>query len=305
MTTKRISYAMTQLFTEQSNPKSTDLDILSVGDILRLINEEDHMCAEAVKSMLPLIEIVVENIVDRFSRGGRILYLGAGTSGRIAIMDAAEIPPTFGIDPERIQARMAGGQGSVVRAQEQHEDNVSEGAAAVREWGASELDCVIGLATSGKTPYVISGLEEARHAGAFTAFICANLCPEYLADVVIQCITGPEVLTGSTRMKAGTAQKMMLNMISTAAMVKLGRTYQNRMSHIATGNVKLYSRAIETLSMCCDVSPDEAKELLHKCGCELPLALVVGIGGCELETARHALEKAGGKVRAALAQVRG
>ena len=304
MPNKKTAYDMTQMVTEQANPMTTDLDILSVSEILRLINEEDQSCALAVKKVLPLIEIIVDNVVERFSRGGRMLYMGAGTSGRIAIMDAAEIPPTFGIEPERVQAVMAGGQGSVVRAQEQHEDNISEGALTVREWHPTELDCVIGLATSGKTPYVISGLEVAHRAGAFTAFICANPCPEHLADVVVHCITGPEVLTGSTRMKAGTAQKMMLNMISTAVMVRLGRTYQNRMSHIAAGNVKLYSRALETIVSCSDVSMETAQEILLQCNYDLAHALVVSISGCDADTAKQALTTAGGKVRGALELIR-
>lgn len=294
------SYSVSHMITEQANPNTMNLDLMSVSEILHTINEEDKNCALAVEKVLPLIEEIVNNVIERFGQGGRILYMGAGTSGRVAIMDAAEFPPTFGVEPERIQARMAGGKTSMIKAQEQHEDNMSEGADTVNEWRPTKLDCVIGLATSGKTPYVISGLKAARDAGAFTAFICANPASEDIADVVVPCITGPEVLTGSTRLKAGTAQKMILNMISTATMVRLGRTYKNRMSHIAAGNIKLYSRALETIVMCSDVEESEAAEILKSCDFELPTALVVSIGKCDVETARKKLSVANGKVRAAL-----
>ena len=294
------SFSLSQMVTEQANPNSMNLDLMSVSEILHTINDEDKNCALAVEKVLPLIEEIVNHVVDRFGRGGRILYMGAGTSGRVAIMDAAEFSPTFGVDAQRVQARIAGGNTSVTKPQEQREDNISEGAQTVLEWNPTELDCVIGLATSGKTPYVISGLKAARDAGAFTAFICANPASSDIADVVVPSITGPEVLTGSTRMKAGTAQKMILNMISTATMVRLGRTYKNRMSHIAAGNVKLYSRALETLVMCSDISEDEAKRILEAADFELPTALVASIGKCDIKTARNMLSESNGKVRAAI-----
>lgn len=293
-------YELTGMVTEQANPKTMEMDTFEISEILRVINEEDKTCAFAVEKVLPEIEKIVTALVDRFARGGRILYLGAGTSGRIAIMDSAEFPPRFGIDPDRVQVGMAGGSGSIIRAQEANEDDKTEGSEIVRDWNPSEIDCVIGLATSGKTPYVISGLHEARAAGAFTAFICANPVSDDIADVVVPCITGPEVLTGSTRLKAGTAQKMILNMISTATFVKLGKTYKNRMSHIATKNIKLYKRAIETISVCCDMPEDEAEALLIKAGKELPVALVCGVAKCDIETAKEKLQLTGGKVRAAI-----
>lgn len=300
MISDKKGYSLSGMITEQANPKTADLDLMSIGEILHCMNEEDKTCAYAVEKVLPLVEKIVENVVDRFGHGGRILYMGAGTSGRIAIMDAAEFPPTFGVEVERIQARMAGGKASMIKAQEQHEDSINEGAETVLEWNPTELDCVIGLATSGKTPYVISGLDVARKAGAFTAFICANPASNEIADVVVSCITGPEALTGSTRLKAGTAQKMILNMISTATMVTLGRTYKNRMSHIAAGNIKLYSRAVETLVMCCDIEESEAKNLLEITDKRLPVALVMGVAKCPLEKAEECLMKSGGKVRAAI-----
>ncbi len=293
-------YELTGMITEQPNPKTTEMDTLETSELLKIINDEDKTCAFAVEKVLPEIEKIVTALVERFGRGGRILYLGAGTSGRIAIMDSAEFPPTFGIDPERIKVGMAGGSGSMVRAQEANEDDKTEGSEVVMDWNPTENDCVIGLATSGKTPYVISGLQVARAAGAFTAFICANPVSDDIADVVVSCITGPEVLTGSTRLKAGTAQKMIMNMISTATFVKLGRTYKNRMSHIETKNIKLYKRAIETISICCDMPEDEAEALLIKADKKLPIALVCGVAKCEVETAKEKLELTGGKVRAAI-----
>ena len=298
------TYKLSGMITEQANPGTKDLDTMPIRGILHTMNEEDKNCALAVEKVLPQIECIVEQVVERFGRGGRILYMGAGTSGRIAIMDAAEIPPTFGIDADRVQATMAGGKASMVKAQEAREDDSIDGAEAIREWNPTEVDCVIGLATSGKTPYVLAGLKAAKEAGAFTAFICANPVPNDIADVVVSCITGPEVLTGSTRLKAGTAQKMILNMISTASMVKLGRVYQNRMSHIAAGNKKLRSRAIETLTICCDISESDATQLLDYTNGELPVALVVGITKCDKEKAKEKLEITGGKVRAAVAMLR-
>jgi len=293
-------YVLTGMVTEQANPKTSELDTMDVSDILKLINDEDKTCAYAVEKVLPQIEKIVNALVERFGRGGRILYLGAGTSGRIAIMDSAEFPPTFGIDPDRVKVGMAGGAGSMVKAQEAREDDKTEGSEVVMDWNPGPDDCVIGLATSGKTPYVISGLQVARAAGAFTAFICSNPVSEDVADVIVSCITGPEVLTGSTRLKAGTAQKMIMNMISTTTFVKLGKTYKNRMSHIATKNIKLYKRAIETISICCDMPEDEAEALLIKADKELPVALVCGVAKCDIDTAREKLKITDGKVRAAI-----
>lgn len=304
MSSEQKNYTIAGMVTELANPNTTDFDLMPLDQLLETINKEDQQVALAVHEVLPQVEKIVEQVIERFGNGGRILYMGAGTSGRISVMEAAEFPPTFGIAPERVQVLMAGGTSSVFRAQETHEDDAAAARAGVMEWKPTPLDCVIGLATSGKTPFVISGLNTAREHGAFTAFICANPVDASIADVVVSCVTGPEVLTGSTRLKAGTMQKMIMNMISTASMVKLGRTYGNRMCYITTGNLKLHSRSLETVSVCCGVTKEEAAELIAQADGSLAVALVMGLSGKSVQQSREQLELAKGKVRVAVEMLR-
>lgn len=288
------------LETEQENVRSHDLDLMSTREMLDILNTEDTLVAIAVRRVLPKIARIVDACAGRLRSGGRLLYVGAGTSGRIAYMDAAECPPTFGVSQELIQVRMAGGKEAVFRAQEAMEDEDAMGIRDVTEWGVAGKDCVIGIASSGRTPYVLSALAKAREAGAFTALICANKVPDEYADVVVCCITGPEVLTGSTRLKAGTSAKMILNMISTSVMIRCGRTYGNHMCYIRSSNGKLSNRIVNTLRQCCGMEQDEAVELLNQAGGSLAVALTMALSGADAEKAQRALEERGGYVREAV-----
>lgn len=290
-----------KLVTEKINPASIDMDLLETEQLLKVLNQEDAKVAAAVQEVIPQIARIVDACAQRFEKGGRLLYMGAGTSARLAYMDAAECPPTFGVSPDLIQVAMAGGREAVFAAQEKVEDAVESGKKAVEDWITSENDCVIGIAASGRTPYVLSGLDEARKRGAFTALICSNPADEKAADVVVSCITGPEALQGSTRLKAGTATKMMLNMISTAVMIRRGRTFGNHMCYIQGTNGKLASRAIGIVEECCGVEESRAIELLEASNGSLALALVIELSGHDKETAQKALEKADGSVRNAVA----
>ncbi|MBE5783310.1 MAG: N-acetylmuramic acid 6-phosphate etherase [Clostridiales bacterium] len=292
-----------RLVTEKSNPASKDMDLLPTEQLLGILNDEDAKVAPAVRLVIPKIAQIVDACAKRMAEGGRILYMGAGTSARLAYMDAAECPPTFGVSPDLIQVSMAGGKEAVFKAQEKVEDARESALKAVEEWGARPQDCVIGIAASGRTPYVLSGLNAAREKGAFTAFICSNPADEEVADVVVSCITGPEALAGSTRLKAGTAAKMILNMISTCVMIRLGRTYGNHMCYIQGTNGKLASRAIGIVEECCGVSAETAEKALMEAEGSLALALTMQLSGCEKERAAAALERACGNVRNAAAML--
>ena len=240
------SQSLRDLATEQPNPRSAQLDRLSVHALLRVINREDATVAAAVKRALPAIARAVERIVPRLKNGGRLFYIGAGTSGRLGCLDASEMPPTYGVAPMLVQGIIAGGPKALTRSQEGAEDDGAAGVSDIRKRKISKADAVIGLSVSGRARYVREALTEARRRGAFTACITCNrnslLIP--CADIAIVVETGPEVVTGSTRMKAGTAQKMILNMISTAAMVKLGRVTGNRMTDLQIKCDKLRARAV-------------------------------------------------------------
>lgn len=294
-----------RLTTEKTNPASRDMDLLPTRQLLSILNDEDAKVAPAVRLVLPEIARIVDACAERMGRGGRMLYMGAGTSARIAYMDAAECPPTFGVPPTLFQVAMAGGREAVFQAREGVEDAEESAARAVREWGAGTQDCVIGIASSGRTPYVLSGLRAAREAGAFTALIAGNQVDGGLADVVVSCLTGPEALAGSTRLKAGTAAKMILNMISTAVMIRLGRTYGNHMCYIQSSNGKLSARTIGILMECCGIGRPEAEEALKEAEGSLALALTMKLSGQGREKAEKALEKCGGRVRDAVQSLTG
>lgn len=288
------------LTTEQENLYSRDLDLLTTERMLDIFNTEDMLVAVAVRRVLPQVARIVDACAERMKQGGRFLYVGAGTSGRLAYMDAAECPPTFGVAPDLFQVRMAGGKEAVFCAQEGMEDGEKAGADAVKEWGATEKDCVIGVASSGRTPYVLSALQTAREKGAFTALISANEVPYELAEVVVCCVTGPEALTGSTRMKAGTSAKMIMNMISTAIMIRMGRTYGNHMCYIKSTNGKLSARLVTTLRQCCDISKEEATAILQEAEGNLAVALTAALAQAPVQQAKAQLEAEGGHVRKAV-----
>ncbi|MDQ7843172.1 MAG: N-acetylmuramic acid 6-phosphate etherase [Armatimonadota bacterium] len=290
------------LVTERRNPRSMRLDVMSTAEIVALINDEDATVAAAVRGALPEIARAADLIADRLRRGGRLFYVGAGTSGRIAMLDAAEWTPTFGTDPGLVRAVVAGGAEATIAAASALEDDAEQGAQDLAVHDPVPSDVVVGIAASGRTPYVLGALRKARAAGAATIALCSNANTPMAeeADLAIVVLTGPEVLTGSTRMKAGTAQKMVLNMLSTAAMVRLGKVYSNLMVDMVPANEKLLHRARRIVAEAAGVSPAQAAQVLEAAGNHVKTAIVMAVLRCGRDEARAALERAGGMVRIAL-----
>jgi N-acetylmuramic acid 6-phosphate etherase len=285
--------------TEQPNPRSARIDQLSTLEIVDLINAEDRMVAEAVAEERREIARCVDMVVDCFRRGGRLIYVGAGTSGRLGVLDAAEMPPTYGTDPAMVQGVIAGGFEALVRAQEGAEDRPEDGAAAMDERGVGSDDFVLGIATSGTTPYVHGALARARERGARTGFLLCTYPPPALADlhdVVIAPLVGPEVITGSTRMKAGTATKMVLNTLTTSAMVRLGKVYGNLMVDLQVTCEKLRDRGERILTQVLDIERPEAERLLEEAAGHVKTAIVMGRLGLPPAEARRRLTDAGGLI---------
>ncbi|MFS8513650.1 MAG: N-acetylmuramic acid 6-phosphate etherase, partial [Planifilum fulgidum] len=265
------------LTTERENEKSVGLDEMSPLEIVTLMNEEDRTVAEAVSKALPAIAEAVEVIVASFKAGGRLIYAGAGTSGRLGVLDASELPPTFGLDPSRAIALMAGGREAVFQAKEGAEDDAEAGRRDLQGIRLEARDAVVGISASGRTPYVVGALRYAKEIGAKAISLSCNRGSRMssVADVAIEVVTGPEVLTGSTRLKAGTAQKMVLNMLSTAAMVRLGKTYKNLMVDVKPTNEKLVDRARRILMKATGVSYEEADRALKAADLQVKVALVM------------------------------
>ncbi|MCS7082865.1 MAG: N-acetylmuramic acid 6-phosphate etherase [Bacteroidetes bacterium] len=303
MSDRALFEQLQRLLTEQRNPASQHIDLADTEEILRIINAEDHKVPEAVEREIPYIAQAVELVVTAFRAGGRLFYVGAGTSGRIGVQDAAECPPTFGTDPEMVQAIIAGGPEAVFRAQEGAEDRKEDGARAIRERGVCARDVVCGLAASRRTPFVVGAIEEARKLGARTIFVTCNPRHEFdlEVDVAICPVVGPEVIMGSTRMKCGTAQKLVLNMISTAAMIRLGKVYENLMVDLQLTNQKLRQRARRILMMITGVDYETASRALEAASGHVKTALVMLLAGVDAGEARWRLEAAGGVVRRAIA----
>lgn len=293
---------MKHLKTEQANPRSRGLDTMSSLDIVRIINAEDARVAQAVKRELPQIARAVDVIAESLGRGGRLFYVGAGTSGRIAFLDAAECPPTFGTPPRLVRAVIAGGNKAMKKAVEGAEDSARNGALDLRRAKLKARDVVVGIAASGTTPYVLGALRYSRQVGARTIGLTSNpISPlARLAEITIAPSTGPEVIAGSTRMKAGTAQKMVLNMLSTGAMVKLGKVYEHWMIQMKLTNDKLEKRAARILEQAAGVSASHAKHALRQARHDLPLALVMLRTGESPREAQRMLANSRGNVRAAL-----
>jgi N-acetylmuramic acid 6-phosphate etherase len=290
------------LGTEQRNPRSMDLDRLSTEEILKVINEEDRSVPEAVAAEIPNIARGVDALVAALRAGGRVIYVGAGTSGRIGLLDALEWPPTFGVDPEVIHVVVAGGAGATVHSSAPAEDDASAGAAEVAKLGAGPRDVVVAIAASGVTPFVLGAVDEARRRGS-TVVSVSNVPGSPLArkgHVAITPATGPEVLTGSTRMKAGTAQKLVLNMLSTAAMVRLGKVYSNLMVDMPPRNVKLLARARRMVAAATGLDAEASGRLLEEAGGSVKVAIVMALAGVTRQEAERRLEAADGFVRAAL-----
>ncbi|MGW1682457.1 N-acetylmuramic acid 6-phosphate etherase [Saccharopolyspora sp. NPDC002376] len=286
--------------TERTNPRTRDIDLLPTLDILHVLNGEDRTVPVAVGRVLPELARTVDMAVTALRAGGRVHYVGAGTSGRLAVLDAAELIPTFNVPPDWIVAHQAGGSEAFRRAVENAEDNAATGAAEIRE-NASPDDLVIGLAASGRTPYVLAALEAAQQLGAKTALITSNPdVGQVPADVVIAVDTGPEPISGSTRMKAGTAQKLLLTSFSTAVMIKMGRTYSNLMVSMLATNAKLRGRTIGILQEATDASEEVCEAALTASDGDLKTALVHLLTGSDVEASAAALAVADGQVREAL-----
>ncbi|MBV9926504.1 MAG: N-acetylmuramic acid 6-phosphate etherase [Acidobacteria bacterium] len=281
--------------TEQENPRTRGLSGLPTAEVLRLMNEEDAGVAAAVGRVLPEVEKVVEGVVERLGAGGRLFYVGTGTSGRLGVLDASECPPTFGVPPELVQGIIAGGYDALYRATEASEDDREAGARDAEARGVTGRDALVGIAASGRTPYTVGAVEYARGLGAFTGAI--TCVPGSLitraAEVSVVPVVGPEVLAGSTRLKAGTAQKLVLNMISTAAMVRLGYVTGNRMTNMRPSNVKLRARSERILAAEAGVDEEAARETLNRAGGDLRVALVMTKTGLGVEESRAALEAGG------------
>ncbi len=293
---------MKALKTEQRNPRTRGLDRKSTLGILRVLNAEDARVAIAVRRELPKIARAVDAIVKSFRNGGRLFYVGAGTSGRLAVLDAAECPPTFGTSPKMVQAIIAGGSRAVQGAVEGAEDSANNGARDLRKAGVKRGDVVVGLAASGTTPYVIGATQFARKRGAVTVGVTSNSQSPLAraVNIAIAPDTGPEAISGSTRLKAGTAQKMVLNLLSTASMVRLGRVYENWMVYVALTNQKLRQRGARILQEAAGVSVSAAEQALRQSQHNLPVALVMLKTGVNAGQARQRLRQSGGNVRQAL-----
>ena len=289
------------LMTEKRNPKTQNLDQMSTGEFLTIMNEEDGKVAAAIKETLPDVEKAVKIIIKNLKNGGRIIYMGAGTSGRLGVLDAVECSPTFGTTDE-VQGIIAGGEGAFVKAVEGAEDSKDLAEKELKKLNIGKNDTIAGIAASGRTPYVIGGLEYARRVGADTVSISCNKNAEIskYADAAIEVDCGPEVLTGSTRLKAGSAQKMILNMISTASMVGVGKVYGNLMVDVRATNEKLVERAKRIVMEATGASYEEAERTLVSAEWHVKTAIVMILAGCEYEEAVHRLEKADGFVREAI-----
>ncbi len=300
---KKNAVGLQRLATEQLNPASADLDLKSSLEIARIINKEDATVAGVVARALPQIARGIDWITDALARGGRLIYVGTGTSGRIAALDASECPPTFNVPASKVQFVMAGGVRALSRAVEADEDSRELGVREIRKKKPGKKDVVIGIAASGRTPFTVAAVEYARKAGAKTIALACN--PDSplgkAAELAIVVETGPEVVSGSTRMKAGTAEKLVLNMLSTGAMVKLGYVYGNLMVNLHQKNTKLTERAITIVEKALDIDRDRAREALQRSGRDVPIAIVMAKAGVSRAGAEHSLRNSKGHVRRAIA----
>ena len=280
--------------TEAENPNTAEIDKLPTIDAVCLINNEDRLVAPAIEKVLPEIAAVIDQVVERLQNGGRLFYIGTGTSGRLGVLDASEIPPTYGVSYDLVQGVIAGGYDALYKATESSEDNSEAAAEDLKARGLTEKDAVIGIAASGRTPYTIGGVQYARELGCFTA--CIVCVPDSAitkaAEISIVPVVGPEAITGSTRMKAGTAQKMVLNMISTVAMIRLGYVKGNRMTNMRSSNEKLKDRSVRILTAETGISARAAADLLESADGDLRVALVMAQTDSDAAHASSALEEA-------------
>ncbi|WP_371778323.1 N-acetylmuramic acid 6-phosphate etherase [Streptosporangium subroseum] len=294
--------SLAALSTEQSDPRYSQIDRLSTEQVARLMNAADITVPAAVALVIPEISATVDAVVTRMKAGGRLFYVGAGTSGRLAVLDASECPPTFGTDPELVQGIIAGGQPALTRSVEGAEDDHAGGAAAIAERGVGALDSVVGVSASGRAPFVLGALAEAGRRGALTAGLSCNAATPLseAATHPIEVIVGPEVVTGSTRLKAGTAQKLVLNMISTIVMVRLGRTYGNTMIEVSAMNSKLADRAARMVGDITGAGLSVTRPALEAAGWNVKIAVLMIEYGLGADDARALLESHGDRLEAAL-----
>jgi len=290
------------LLTEQVNPKSQNLDQLTSLELVQLFNQEDAKTLEAIANAQEPLAEVIDRTATALRKGGRLFYVGAGTSGRLGVLDAAECPPTFCTPPELIQGIIAGGAGALVRSSENLEDKYEDGEEAIAHRRVTELDVVIGISAGGTTPYVLGALDAARSRGATTAFMSCVPTDQVSsnADIELRLVVGPEILAGSTRLKAGTVTKMALNIISTGVMVKLGKVYGNRMIDVAVTNRKLHDRSLRILEDLTHLNRTECGYLLEKSGRSVKLALLMHWTGLDAETGKQFLAKHQGHLRNAV-----
>lgn len=294
---------LSTLGTEASTIERGDLDLLDTTELVQRMNAEDHRVPAAVGERSAEIAAAVDGITERFRRGGRLIYLGAGTAGRVGVLDASECPPTFGTDPSMVVGLIAGGETAIRAAVENAEDDDTAAAASLRELGLTERDTVVGISASGRTPYVVGGLDFARGLGALTVAIASNPASEIgaVADIAIEVVTGPEFISGSTRLKSGTAQKLVVNMLTTLSMIKLGKTHRGVMVDLLATNEKLHARSIRTVTELTGAGLDDASAALDAAGGSVKLAILMISTGASADSAAQALQEADGILRLAIA----
>lgn len=291
-----------KMTTETRNPNTMNLDIMTALEVVTAMNKEDANVPKAIEAILPQIAQVAEWAVESLEQGGRLFYMGAGTSGRLGVLDAAECPPTFGVSPDMVVGLIAGGDSAILKAVEGAEDNFDLGRQDLVDHKLDRRDLVVGIAASGRTPYVLGGLAYAKELGCRTAAISCNAGCDIgkAADLAVEAVVGPEVLTGSTRLKAGTAQKLILNMISTATMVGVGKAYQNLMVDVMMTNEKLHVRAENIVMAATGVEREEARKAINEAEGNAKTAITMILVGCDAVAARERLDKAKGHVREAI-----
>lgn len=294
--------SLSMLITEQRNPNTMQIDEVSTEELVRLINAEDKTVPLAVEKELPQIAKAIDVIAGQIETGGRLFYCGAGTSGRLGVLDASECPPTYGVDPGLVVGLIAGGKEALLSAREGAEDSETLCEEDLRANGFNEKDVLCGIAASGRTPYVIGGMKYAKALGAPVISLTCNPASEMaaLADIAISPVVGPEVVTGSTRMKAGTAQKLVLNMLSTGVMIKLGKTYGNLMVDVQPTNLKLVARTRRIVMQAADATEEEAEAALSQCGHHPKTAILMLLKGVDAQKAETLLKESGGRIKAAL-----
>ncbi|ABR73636.1 N-acetylmuramic acid 6-phosphate etherase [Actinobacillus succinogenes] len=304
MTEQNLLQSLAQMVTEQRNANSIDIDRLNAAEIVKIINQEDKSVPFAVEQCLPQIALAVEKIVTAFRQGGRLVYIGAGTSGRLGVLDASECPPTYGVPSDMVVGIIAGGERALRHPIEGAEDNPQQGQADLENIHFTAKDVLVGIAASGRTPYVIGALNYAKSLDAVTVAITGNpgSAMTQIADIAIEAVVGQEVLTGSSRMKSGTAQKLVLNMLTTASMILMGKCYQNLMVDVQASNEKLRARAVRIVMQATECSKDVAQETLQRADNNAKLAIMMVLSGLEKTDAAQVLDRHQGKLRQALAQ---